>query len=77
MPIAGRLYAHVHEHSATIKELAVHPDGRHVASCSFDGTVKLWDGHQLCSDVALFRSVRTQVAHTLINGGDAKCRLGT
>eukprot|EP00842_Homolaphlyctis_polyrhiza_P006601 jgi/Hompol1/6942/HPOL_000974-RA len=48
----GILVAHFTEHVAQINKIAVAPDHSFFASCSDDGTVKIWDTNRLHTNVA-------------------------
>lgn len=41
--LRGLLVAHLHEHRAAINKLCTLPDSSLFASCSVDGTIRLWD----------------------------------
>uniref|UniRef100_A0A914VQF4 non-specific serine/threonine protein kinase n=1 Tax=Plectus sambesii TaxID=2011161 RepID=A0A914VQF4_9BILA len=45
--LEGRLVAHLHEHRASVNRLAMHPDRKIFASCSSDGSVKLWNAKRI------------------------------
>jgi WD40 repeat protein len=48
--LASRVEHTLSDHSAAVEGVAYHPDGTRFATCSDDGTIKLWDsaaGHEL------------------------------
>lgn len=47
----GTLVAHLHEHTASVTQMAVSDDNRFFVSGSLDGTVKVWDCERLHSIV--------------------------
>ncbi|KAK2148717.1 hypothetical protein LSH36_486g02011 [Paralvinella palmiformis] len=55
----GKLVAHLHEHRGAVNRIQVSSDGTYFATCSNDGTVKLWD----CSRME-GKSVTNRSRHT-------------
>jgi WD40 repeat protein len=45
----------LHGHSGTVESIAFSPDGRLLASCSVDETIRLWD----VADGSLLQTLRT------------------
>src|SRR5262245_21040482 len=43
LPLYGQGVRQLEGHRAAVSALAFHPDGQHLASASFDHTLKLWD----------------------------------
>ena len=41
--ISGTLVAHMTEHKGAINQICVSPDHNFFATCSDDGTIKIWD----------------------------------
>ncbi|KAJ3325684.1 Serine/threonine-protein kinase [Boothiomyces sp. JEL0866] len=48
----GTLVSHFTEHNGPINDLKMSPDHRFFASCSDDGTVRIWDTHRLHTNVS-------------------------
>ncbi|KAJ3269450.1 Serine/threonine-protein kinase [Terramyces sp. JEL0728] len=48
----GTLVSHFTEHNGNINDLKMSPDHRFFASCSDDGTVRVWDTHRLHTNVS-------------------------
>ncbi|KAL6072824.1 Serine/threonine-protein kinase, variant 2 [Balamuthia mandrillaris] len=49
----GVLVAHLHEHQGAVNQLRVSRDNLFFASCSDDGTVKIWDSQRLEKNVTI------------------------
>nr|CAG8541391.1 2408_t:CDS:10 [Entrophospora candida] len=64
--IASTLVAHITEHKASINQIRVSPDHNFVATCSDDGTVRIWD----CGRFITF-NCRSRITH--IQKGKVKC----
>ncbi|KAL7746650.1 Serine/threonine-protein kinase [Sorochytrium milnesiophthora] len=47
----GNLVAHLAEHKGAVNQICVSPDSTFFASCSDDGTVKIWDCQRLVKNV--------------------------
>ncbi|XP_006822003.1 phosphoinositide 3-kinase regulatory subunit 4-like, partial [Saccoglossus kowalevskii] len=55
----GLLVAHLHEHKAAVNRISVSHDHNFFATCSNDGTVKIWDCHRLEGKSVANRSRQT------------------
>ncbi|PKY37517.1 ARM repeat-containing protein [Rhizophagus irregularis] len=64
----GTLVAHMTEHKGAINQICVSPDHNFFASCSDDGTVKIWD----CSRFVKNFNNRSRVTYNQ-QGGKIKC----
>ncbi|CAG8529080.1 6880_t:CDS:10, partial [Scutellospora calospora] len=64
----GTLIAHMTEHKLAINQICVSPDHNFFASCSDDGTVKIWD----CSRFVKNFNNRSRVTYDQL-GGKIKC----
>ncbi|CAI2161442.1 16883_t:CDS:10 [Funneliformis geosporum] len=63
----GTLVAHMTEHKGAINQICVSPDHNFFASCSDDGTIKIWD----CSRFVKNFNNRSRVTYN--QGGKIKC----
>ncbi|CAG8648873.1 9055_t:CDS:10, partial [Acaulospora morrowiae] len=64
----GTLVAHMTEHKAAVNQICVSPDHNFFATCSDDGTVKIWD----CSRFVKNFNSRSRVTYAQ-QGGKIKC----
>ncbi|KAI9143991.1 hypothetical protein BKA69DRAFT_1122650 [Paraphysoderma sedebokerense] len=64
----GGLIAHLNEHRGPVNQIRVAPNNSFFASCSDDGTVKIWDCHRLEKNV----SNRSKVTYNQ-QGGNIRC----
>lgn len=63
--LKGSLVTHLHEHKAAVTRLcSLKPFGSYFASCSVDGTVRLWDCNTLDGHHSINRSRQTYSAST-------------
>lgn len=63
--------AKMHGHQKAVNHVAFSPDGRYIASCSFDNSVKLWDGR----DGKFIATLRGHVGAVYQCAWSSDCRL--
>ncbi|XP_034259887.1 phosphoinositide 3-kinase regulatory subunit 4 isoform X1 [Pantherophis guttatus] len=55
----GLLVAHLHEHKSSVNRIRVSDEHSIFATCSNDGTVKIWDSHKMEGKTTTTRSILT------------------
>ena len=74
----GVLVAHLHEHESTVKRLLRVGESSLFASCSTDGTVKIWDSSKMEGKSVMNRSRLNFIAQSSLNpqsiGGMTYCK---
>ena len=74
----GILVAHLHEHESSVKRILRVGDSSLFATCSTDGTIKIWDSSKMEGKSVINRSRLNFFAHSSLNpqsiGGMAYCK---